>query len=237
MGPVTSIMGDIMFIGLTSDEHTPMELRTAGQWQIARRLLAVPGVAQALTMGGGERQYQVLLNPKRLDALEITANQVASALEAANQNTSAGFLVESGQEHLIQGLGRVTSTADIAQTLVTMRGDLPVLVGDVSEVKVGPAFKRGEAGVGGEPGVVIGIRKQPGANTVELTRRIEEVLGTVQRSLPQGMTLHGSVFRQSDFIEVAIENVSAALRDGALLVVITVFLFLLSLRATLWIVV
>ncbi|MDP6945076.1 MAG: efflux RND transporter permease subunit, partial [Myxococcota bacterium] len=129
MGPVTSIMGDILFIGLTSDHHSPMELRTVGEWRIARRLLAVPGVAQTITMGGDERQFQVLLDPKRLDAWEITADQVAHALEKANENTSAGFLVEGGQEHLIQGLGRVRNVDDIANTLVTMRGVLQVIVG------------------------------------------------------------------------------------------------------------
>jgi CzcA family heavy metal efflux pump len=233
MGPVTSIMGDILFIGLTSEEHSPMELRTMGEWQVARRLLAVPGVAQTITMGGDVRQYQVLLDPKRLDALEITADQVAHALEEANANTSAGFLVEGGQEHLIQGLGRVQNAEDIGNTLVTMRGGLPVLVGDVSRVAVGAALKRGEAGVNGERGVVIGIRKQPGANTIELTKRLEGVLHGLQESLPDGVVLHDSVFRQADFIGSAIDNVGTALRDGAILVILTVLLFLWSGAATL----
>jgi CzcA family heavy metal efflux pump len=232
MGPITSIMGDILYIGLTSERHSPMELRTLGEWTIARRLLAVPGVAQVITMGGDVRQYQVLLNPKRLDALEITADEVAHALEKSNQNTSAGFLIDGGQESLIHGVGRVSGPEDIGNTLVTMRGELPVRVSDVGSIGVGPALKRGEAGVDGERGVVIGIRKQPGANTIELTLRIQRILESLKPSLPEGIVLHDSVFRQADFIEVAIENVGTALRDGALLVVLTVLLFVMSGSAT-----
>ena len=233
MGPMASIMGDILFIGLTSGSHSPMELRRVGEWQVAKRLLAVPGVAQAVVMGGDVQQYQVLLDPKRLGAWEIRAQDVAEALKEANENTSAGFLVEGGQEHLIHGLGRIRSVDDIASTLVTSRGGRPVLVGDLGEVQIGAALKRGDAGINGERAVVIGIGKQPGVNTVTLTREIEEVLATLRTALPEGMTLHDSVFRQADFIEVAIDNVSAALRDGAILVVLTVLLFLMSGTATL----
>lgn len=232
MGPIASVMGEILFIGITSESHSPMELRTVGEWQVARRLLAVPGVAQTLVMGGDARQYQVLLDPKRLDAWEVTADAVAHALEKANENTSAGFVVEGGQEHLIHGLGRIQGTADIANTLVTTRGGRPVLVGDLGRVEIGPALKRGDAGVDGKRGVVIGIRKQPGANTVALTAEIATVLEALQRAIPEGMTLHDSVFRQADFIEVAVQNVGSALRDGALLVILTVLLFLMSGAAT-----
>ncbi len=232
MGPVASIMGEILYIGLTSKNHSPMELRTAGEWQIARRVLAIPGVAQTIVMGGDIRQFQVLLDPRRLDAWEITADEVAQTLRKANENTSAGFLVEGGQEQLIQGLGRIQTVEDIAATLVTMRDDRPVLVGDLGDVQIGPGLKRGEAGVDGERGVVIGVRKQPRANTVALTGEIKSVLDTLKRSLPEGMELHDSVFRQADFIEVAVDNVSSALLHGALLVIVTVLLFLMSGRAT-----
>ena len=233
LGPVTSIMGDILFVGLTSDVHTPMELRTLADWTVARRLLAVPGVAQVIPIGGEVRQFQVMLDPDRLDAWQLTADEVAHALERANQNTSAGFLLESGQEHLIHGLGRISSVDDIADTLVTMRGRLPVLVRDTGTVVVGPALQRGRGGVAGGPGVVLGVRKQPGANTLELTSRIEEVLGRLEAGLPEGMVIHDHLFRQADFIQVAVDNVSVALRDGAILVVLIVLLFLLSWQATL----
>ncbi len=232
MGPVTSIMGEILFVGLTSEEHSPMELRTEADWTVARRLLAVPGVAQVVPIGGDERQYQVSLDPQRLDAYGVTADDVAHALERSNENTSAGFLVEGGQEHLIHGIGRVSDEEDIGQTLVTMRNDIPVRVDDVGQVEIGAALKRGAAGVNGGPGVLIGVRKQPGTNTLKLTRRIEGVLDNLERSLPEGMTIHDHLFRQADFINVAVENVSEALRDGALLVVFIVLLFLASPGAT-----
>ncbi len=232
MGPITSIMGEILYAGLTSTRHTPMELRTAVDWTVGRRLLAVPGVAQVIAIGGDVREYQVKLDPHRLDAFEITADDVAHALETANENTSAGFLVEGGQERLIHGLGRIETLEDVGETLVTMRADLPIQVRDLGEVVIGPALKRGDGGVDGESGVVLGIRKQPQANTLELTQRLAEVLSSLQRELPAGMVVHDHLFRQADFIQVAVDNVSEALRDGAILVVLIVLVFLLSLRAT-----
>ncbi len=233
MGPVTSFMGDVMLVGLTSDRHQPMEVRSAADWIVSRRLLAVPGVAQVVVMGGDIRQYQVRLRPERLDAFEITADEVAHALEVANSNTSAGFLLEGGQEQLIHGQGRIQSLRDIEDTLVAMRGGLPVRVGQLSEVRIGAALQRGSAGVVGEPGVVLLVRKQPDANTLELTRRLEGALETLQQTLPIGMEVRPGLFRQADFIEVAVRNVGEALRDGALLVVVIVFAFLVSGRATL----
>jgi CzcA family heavy metal efflux pump len=232
MGPVTSIMGEILFVGLTSKKHTPMELRTVADWTIARRLLSVPGVAQVIPIGGDKRQFQVLLDPKLLDAFEISADEVAHALELSNQNTSAGFLAEGGQEHLIHGLGRVQGPDDIAKSMITMRDGLPVLVGDVGKVSIGAALKRGEGGINSKRGVVIGIRKQPGANTLKLTKEIGKVLDTLEESIPAGMVLNRGLFRQADFIQVAIDNVSEALRDGSILVVLVVLLFLFSFRAT-----
>ena len=233
MGPVASIMGDILFIGLVSEQHTAMDLRTVADWTIARRLRAVPGVAQVINIGGDVRQYQVQLDPKRLDAYEVTADDVAHALEDANQNTSAGFLVEGGQEHLIHGVGRVREVEDIGDSLVTMRGGLPVMVRQLGRVTVGPALKRGDGGVNGGAGVVMGVRKQPAADTLALTAEITQVLAALQASLPTGMRIEPALFRQADFIRVAVDNVGAALRDGALLVVLIVLLFLGSGRATL----
>ncbi len=232
MGPVTSIMGEVLFVGLVSDEHGPLELRTVADRVVTRRLLAVPGIAQVIPMGGDARQYQVLLDPKKLDAFEVTADQVAHALEAANESTSAGFLVEAGQEYLIHGAGRIQSAEDVGQTLVTMRGDLPVRVQDVARVSIGPALARGDGGVNGRVGVVIGIRKQPGINTLDLTRRVDDVLDSLEASLPRGMKLQRDLFRQADFIQLAVDNVKSALRDGALLVIFIVLLFLTSVRAT-----
>ena len=234
IGPMTSVMGDILFLGLTSENEDvgPMELQTIASWTVARRLLAVPGVAQVMPIGGDEKQYQVVLNPRKLDSYGLTAEQVAQALESANENMPAGFLTEGGTEQLITGIGRIESLEDIEGALVARRDGLPVRVGDVARVRIGPAIARGDAGVNAKPGVVIGVRKQPGVNTLTLTTEVQQALEQINDGLPDGVTLHTRLFRQADFIEVAVDNVTEALRDGAILVIIIVLLFLGSGRAT-----
>jgi len=222
-----------MFMALTSEMHSPIEVRTVADWVIRRRLLAVPGISQVTPIGGEEKQFQVILDPKRLTAYGIATNEVITALAATNENTSAGFYLEGGQEYLIQGLGRVVHPEDIGETLVVMRDDQPILVRDLAEVRLGgPPFRRGDGSFNGRPAVVLGIQKQPDANTLELTDRLDKILDEIQASLPEGMVIHSHVFRQADFIEVAIHNVAAALRDGGILVVIIMLIFLMSLRAT-----
>ncbi len=233
LAPVTSIMGEIMFIALTSDRHDEMELKTTADWTLRQRLLAVPGVAEVISTGGETKQFQVVLKPARLAAYGIAVDAVIEALSRSNENISAGFYAEGGQEFLIHGLGRVRSPADIADTLVAMRDNEPVLVKHIAEVRIGPALKRGAGAANGEPAVVIGIQKQPTANTLSLTRSIDAVLAEIQTALPEGMYIETHVFRQADFISLAIDNLMHALRDGGLLVILIVFAFLASLRATL----
>jgi len=233
LAPITSIMGEIQFIALTSDRHNEMELKTTADWTLRRRLLAVPGVAEVISTGGEAKQYQVVLKPARLAAYGIAVDEVIEALSRSNENISAGFYAEGGQEFLIHGLGRVQSPADIGDTLVAMRGGEPVLVKHTAEVRIGPALKRGSGAANGRPAVVIGIQKQATANTLSLTEAIDEVLNEIQAALPEGMQIETHVFRQADFISLAIDNLVHALRDGAVLVVLIVFAFLVSLRATL----
>lgn len=233
LAPISSIMGEIMYLGLSSEAHSPMEVKSIADWVLRPRLLALPGVAQVVTIGGETRQYQVLLRPDRLAAYGIGLDEVNRALAASNENTSAGFFVANAQEYLIHGLGRIQRTEDIAETLVSLRDGVPVRVGDLAEVRIGPAFKRGEGAANGEPAVVLAIEKQPDANTLELTARIDRMIAGLETSLPEGMGIDAGLFRQADFIQVAIDNVSAALRDGAVLVIAIVFVFLFSLRATL----
>ncbi|ADE14870.1 heavy metal efflux pump, CzcA family [Nitrosococcus halophilus Nc 4] len=232
LAPVTSIMGEIMFVALTSDRHSALELKTKADWVLRRRLLAVPGVAQVIPIGGDTKQYQVIIQPERLAAYDIAVDQVVEALRKTNQNISAGFYVQGGQEYLIHGIGRVQRLEDIRETLIAQRGDQPVLVRHVAEVALGPAPKRGTGAHNGEAAVIIGIQKQPDTNTLALTARLDEVLAEIQTALPPGMILKTHIFRQADFITVAIENLLEALRDGAILVVVIVFAFLMSLRAS-----
>ncbi len=232
LAPVSSIMGEILFIALTSEKHDGMELKTAADWVLRKRLLAIPGVSQVIPTGGETKQYQVVLRPERLGAYGIAVDEVVKALRETNENTSAGFLLEGGQQYLIHGIGRVRQVADIGETVVAVRGREPVLVRQLGEVRIGPAIKIGEGSHDGKPAVILGIQKQPGANTLELTRRLDAALDEIQAGLPKGMEIDRNIFRQSDFIEVAIRNVLGSLRDGALLVILIVLAFLASGRAT-----
>ena len=233
LAPISSIMGEIMLVSLTSEQHSPLELRSTADWVIRRRLLSVPGVSQVIPIGGGIKQYQVLLSPERMAAYGVSLTEVTEAVRLTNRNTSAGFYVDGGQEYLIHGVGRVRQLADIAQTVVAVHAEQPVFLHHVADVRIGPALKRGEGAVQGKPAVILSLQKQPGANTLTLTQALDTTLATIQRTLPDGMRLNAHIFRQADFIAVAIENVVAALRDGVLVVVGILLLFLLNIRATL----
>jgi Cu/Ag efflux pump CusA len=231
LAPISSIMGEILFLALESDAHSMLDVRTTADTVLRRRLLSVPGVSQVTTIGGAERQYQVLVSPERLEFYRVTLGEVERALEEADRNTSAGFRVSGGQEYLILGIGRPESVEEIGETVVVSRNGRPVLVRDLGEVTIGPALRRGDGSYNGENAVVIGVQKQPGANTLDLTRRLDAVLDELQASLPNGMIVQRDIFRQADFIETAIDNLTRALRDGGILVVVIVFVFLANLRA------
>ncbi len=231
LAPVSSVMGEIMMIGLTGPQPAT-ELRTVADWTIRRRLLAVAGVAQVIPIGGEVKQYQVLADPARMLTAGVTLDEVVRAARGSNANASGGVYMDKGQEYVIRGIGRVQTADDIANTVVAVRGGVPVLLAQVATVQVGAAPKYGDGSVNAKPGVVIAVQKQPGANTLELTRRIERELASIQATLPLGMTVNAQLFRQADFIRLAVDNVVKALRDGAVLVVIVLFLFLWNLRAT-----
>jgi CzcA family heavy metal efflux pump len=244
MAPVSSVMGEILFLAVTWDkealppeaagrEARMMEARGVVDWVLRKRLLSVPGVSQVVPIGGAVKQYQVLLRPESMQALDVGFEQVARALRTTNQNTSGGFYVERGQEYLLRAVGRARSVEDLANTVVAVRGSHPITVGQVADVRVGPRFKRGEGSANAEPAVILAVMKQPDANTLELTRRLDAVLDEVQPSLPRGLKVDRHVFRQADFISVAVHNVSVALRDGALLVALILLVFLMNVRATL----
>ncbi len=232
LAPVTSIMGEILLVGMTSDRHAPMEVRTMADWVVRKRLLAIPGVAQVVPIGGAVKQYQVLVHPDRLRFYGVGLRDVLRAAESANAIASGGVYLESGQEILIRGLGRVRDLADIEKTVVRLSNGTPVRIGDVADVQIGAKPRFGTASVNAEPAVVLSIQKQPNANTLELTNRIDEELDRLQASLPEGIVINRGIFRQADFISLAVDNVVEALRDGAVLVVVILFLFLWNVRTT-----
>ncbi len=233
LAPVSSVMGEIMFVGLRSDRHAGFEIRDVADWTVRRRLLSVPGVAQVVPIGGGVRQYQVRVHPERLVRHDLTLEDVSHALSSSNQNTTGGVLVRGAQQHLIRGLGRLTSREEVAAIVITTRDGSPITIGQVADVEVGPGVQVGEGSVDASRAVVMAISKQPGTNTLELTAAIEDELDAIEASLPEGMTLERHLFQQAEFIEKAVDNVTIALRDGAILVVVIIFLFLLDVRATL----
>ncbi len=230
LAPVSSIMGEIMLISVSSDSHSPLEVRTAADWTIRKRLLAIPGVSQVIPIGGGKKQYQVRVDPGALLAHDVSLREVMEAARKSNATASGGAFMEKGQEYLIRGLGRVRDISDIGQSLVAVRNGTPVLIRDVATVQVAAATKIGDAAVNGREAVVLSIQKQPGANTLELTERLDRAVEEVQRTLPAGMRINNHVFRQADFIRTAIDNVLHALRDGAILVIIILALFLGNVR-------
>lgn len=234
MGPVTSIMGEIQFVGVTSPDEkvSPMDLRTLADWNLRPRLMTIPGISQVVVMGGEVKQYQILVSSEKLQRRAISLEQLKEALSRISENTTGGFLDISEKEYLIRPIGRVTSIEEIENSLVGMHFGQPVLVKDVAQVKIGPKAKRGEGSINGKHSVIMTIQKQPDASTIDLTHAIDAELKEIGKTLPAGVKLETDLFKQAHFIEAAIGNVEEALRDGVIMVVIILFLFLMNFRTT-----
>ncbi len=233
MGPISSVMGQIMLIGLSSDTTSQSDLRTLADYTIRRRLLSVKGVSQVIPIGGNVLQYQVLISLPRLNAAGLSLNQVEESLRNSNLNTTGNFFNRSGTEILIRNLGRLRSLEEMQNIVVGYNHDTPVLLSQVADVQFGARLKRGDGSMNGKPAVILSVEKQPNASTVELTDNIVKALDELKSSLPGDVTINTELFRQSNFIISAIKNVEEALRDGAILVIIILFLFLLNFRTTL----
>ncbi|MEO5352940.1 MAG: efflux RND transporter permease subunit [Magnetococcus sp. XQGC-1] len=234
MGPVSSIMGEIMLVGLSRQDDTvsSMALRTLADWTLRPQLMGIPGVAQVIPIGGEVKQYQVLVSPTQLQAAGVGFEEIEKALDGFAKNTTGGFLDQRGQEFLIRNMGQTTNLEDLKRTVVANRKASVITLEQVAEVRVGAGVKRGDASIDGQAAVIMAVQKQPGANTVSLTRRIEQVLAELQRTLPSGVKADRILFKQADFIERAIANVEEALRDGSILVMVLLFLFLMNLSTT-----
>ncbi len=233
MGPITSIMGEILLLGMRSEQLDAMELRALADWTVRRRLMSIPGVAQVVPLGGEVKQYQVQLDPDRLRAYGLDIEQVADAVGAANDSGSGSFLVYRSQELPVRALGRVHSVAALADSVVERREAGTILVRDVGKAIIAPAPRIGAGSVNGESAIVLSVQKQPGADTLALTERIDAELDRLQQSLGASVVFERQIFRQSDFITVAVDNVMAALRDGGVLAIIVLAVFLMSWRTTL----
>lgn len=234
MGPISSIMGEILLIGLSSESSdvSPMELRTIADWVIRPRLLGITGVSQVIPIGGEVRQFQILLSTEELRKRNLALENVEKALARLSENTTGGFLDVDQKEYLVRTLGRVKNIEDIEESVVGEFFGKPVRVKDIAQVKLGAQVKRGDGGVNGRPSVIISVQKQPGASTVDLTAKVEAMLNQIRETLPKGVTINPDLFRQANFIEASVRNVAEALRDGGILVAIILFLFLLNFRTT-----
>ncbi len=238
MTPVSSLMGEILLVGLRCSikpgepgHVAPMDLRTLADWTLRRRLQSISGIAEVLTIGGGVKQIQVQPDPYRLAAFGITLAEVEEAVGRAAGNATSGYLQAGPQEIMVRNLGMTTSLDDLAKTVIKTVGSRPVLISDVAEVRHAVPTMRGDASVNGTMGVILSIDKAPGFDTLKLTEQIEAALEELRPTLPEGVTAE-VLFRQGDFIEHAIGNLKGAIRDGAIMVTLILFLFLLSLRTT-----
>jgi HME family heavy-metal exporter len=234
MGPISSIMGEILLIALPADpaKVSPMQVREYADWVMRPRLLTLPGVAQVTAIGGEVRQYRVEVKPAQLQALGIGREKLDAALKDFGANTSGGFLEAQGREYLIRQIGRSARIEDLQNLVVTVKNGQPILLKQVANVTIAAATKRGDGSYQGKPAVILSVQKQPSADSVALTHAVEDAVAQLAKSRPQGIEAPSFLFKQADFIEHSIGNVTGALRDGALMVAIILFLFLLNVRTT-----
>jgi CzcA family heavy metal efflux pump len=232
MGPISSVMGQIMLVGVSADSTSAADLRTLADFTIRRRLMSIKGVSQVIPIGGERLQYQILISSAKLKQFNLLIDDVDKALQLTNQNTTGNFFNQHGSEVLIRNVGRAYSLEDLANTVVANKEGVPVLLSQIAEVKFGGALKRGDASINANPAVILTVEKQPGTNTVSLTDDIEKALVDLQSTLPSDVKLNPHIFQQKSFIVNSLQNVEEALRDGFILVIIVLFLFLLNFRTT-----
>lgn len=232
LAPQSSIMGEILFIGLKADTTTLMELRTLAEWVVKPAILATGGVSQVTIIGGDQKQYQILADPQRMDRFGVTMAELAETGRGFSANSSGGVVRDFGNEYMIRGIARTNDLEELGETLVKTVNNRPVVVSDVADLVIGSAVKYGFASENGEPAVIMAISKQPNVNTLKVTEKIEKNLAEIEKSLPTDVVLNTRIFRQADFIEASVNNVRSALLEGALFVVLILFLFLASFRTT-----
>ncbi|MDQ3017391.1 MAG: efflux RND transporter permease subunit [Bacteroidota bacterium] len=232
MGPISSVMGQIMLVGISADSTSPANLRTLADFVIRPRLKSIKGVAEVIPIGGERLQYQVLISSTLLKQFNLTVDDVDEALSRTNLNTTGGFFDRYGEEVLIRNIGRAQSIGDLENTVVRNNEGQPVFLKQIAEVKFGAAQKRGDGSLNGKPAVILTIEKQPGVSTISLTDQVEVALNELQKSLPPDVKLNPKIFQQKNFITHSLTNVMHALRDGGILVVLVLFLFLLNFRTT-----
>lgn len=232
LAPQSSIMGEILFIGLQADTTSMMQLRTIADWVVKPAILATGGVSQVTIIGGDYKQYQILADPQKMDAYGVTMNELEEVGKTFSTNSAGGVVRDYGNEYALRGMARTNDLEELSNTFIKRNNGSPVVVSDVAEVVIGSAVKMGHASQNAHPSVILAISKQPNINTLNVTEQIENNLKEIQKSLPADVRMDTHIFRQADFIEASVSNVGRALLEGAIFVIIILFLFLGSYRTT-----
>jgi Cu/Ag efflux pump CusA len=233
LAPQSSIMGEILLVGIQADSTNLMDLRTLSDWSVKPLILATGGVSQVTVLGGDYKQYQVLANPQKMKYYNVSMPELAQTCKDASQNSAGGILRQYGNEYVIRGMAKTSDVEELGNTYIKSVNGKPVRIHDVADVSIGSAPKMGYASENAKPSVIVSVTKQPNANTLDVTQRIETSLQELKKTLPADVTLDTKIFRQADFIETSVNNVERALIEGGIFVTIILFLFLGSFRTTL----
>lgn len=232
MAPNSSIMGEIMLIGLTADSTSKMDLRTLADWTIRPRLLGMGGVSQVVVIGGEYKQYQILASPQKMKHYNVSLKELLNACENANKNAAGGFMYEYSNEYIVKGVGRTNDLDELGKSLLKMEKGKPIKIEDVAEIKIGAANKIGDGSLKGNPAVIMTVMKQPNTNTLKLTEEIDKSIVDLQKNIPKDIHINTKIFRQADFINASVSNIKKTLIEGSIFVVIILFMFLMNWRAT-----
>lgn len=232
LAPQSSVMGEILMIGLQADSTSMMDLRTLADWVIKPAILATGGVSQVANIGGELRQYRILADPLKMDAYNVTLADLEAVGKSFSNNSTGGLVRDYGNEYTIRGIARETDLDELGRSLVRMNGSVPVVLSDVARLEIGQSVRMGNASQNAKPAVILAVSKQPNINTLEVTEKIESNLGDIRKSLPPDVRIDTRIFRQADFIEASVSNVGRSLLEGALFAVIILVLFLASFRTT-----
>ncbi len=232
MAPIASIMGEIMLLGVTSDSLSPMKVRTLADWTIRPRIKSIGGIANAVVIGGDYKQYQVLADPVKLRYYDVSLPELLEKVRESNQNAPGGVLNQHGNQYIIRGSGRAYQIDQIKESVLKQVNGQTIKIGDVAKVQIGASDKIGDGSLNAASAVVMTISKQPDVNTLELTERLDEAIADLSRTLPTSVSIESHIFRQSDFIDASINNLNQTLLEGALFVVIVLFIFLMNWRTT-----
>ena len=233
LGPQSSILGEVLIVGLTADSTSMLDLRTLADWTIRPRLLSTGGVAQVAVLGGDIKEYQILLHPEKMKHYGVTLTEVLAVTKGMNQNTNGGVIYQYGNEYIVRGVVSTDNIKEIARAVIKTENGNPVMLADIADVKVGGQQpKLGLASIEGKPAVLLTVTKQPNTGTIELTERLEAALKDLQKNMPADVKVSTDIFRQSRFIDASINNVQDSLYEGAIFVVLVLFLFLANVRTT-----